>query len=101
MVMDRRALAGQPYQGDDREAAVGFGVQDVLAVVVGVALALLGGEQIGGAEVGREPPSDGLADIVDERAEACGEEAGGRIRGRGGHSRRVLPPTPSRPTTGC
>ncbi len=56
--MDLGLLARQPDQRDDREAAVPLGVQHVLPVAVGVALALFGGEQIRGAEHGSEQLAD-------------------------------------------
>lgn len=65
--MDGGLLAGQPHERDDREAAVRLGVQDVLPVPVGVALALLGGEQVGRAQM---------------RGETLADEVGGQVRGQ-------------------
>lgn len=70
--MDRGLLAGQPDQGDDGEAAILLGVQDVLAVARRVALALGGGEQrVGPVGVGAQV-----------RGEAFADQVGGEFRGQ-------------------
>jgi len=88
VVVDRRALPGQPDQGDDREAAARRDVQQVLGVVVGARDAMLGREPAVVGEQRAEPRADGVG-IVDESVyvrgeggEGMGRHAGPDARGR-------------------
>ena len=57
VVVDRGRLPGQPDQRHDRETAVLLRVQDVLAVVMGVRLALLRSQQVGVSQKRTQSPS--------------------------------------------
>jgi hypothetical protein len=89
VVVDARFLAGQPDQRDDGEAAVGFHVQDVLAVVVRVGFAVLGVQQCRIGEVAGEGFGDPCGDsgVVTARVHG-GADGADETSGGGGEQTR-------------
>jgi hypothetical protein len=72
VVVDRRALAGQPHERDDRQPAIRRDVQDVLAVVVGIGDAVLRGEPVVLGEQRGQAPADRVG-VVDEAVDVGAE----------------------------
>ena len=108
VVVDRRALAGQPHERDDREPAAWRDVQQVLGVVVGVAGAVLGGQPAVLGEQRAQARADGVG-VVDESVGVRGEVGQGIGRHAGSDARRHRTPvglltravTRRRPTGGA
>ena len=91
VVVDRRALAGEPDQRDDGQPAAVGHVQDVLAVAVAAADLVLRGEPAVLAQQRREPPRDRgrIADQADGVADEVGEGGGGHSPKTSQGARRI------------
>ena len=72
VVVDARDLAGAPDEADDRERVVGLDVQDVAAVGLGRAEALLGGQHVGAGQVQAKLLGDELCGVRPARARGDG-----------------------------
>ena len=91
--MDPRALPGSPDQPEDRERAVGLGVQHVADRPVGVTAALAGGQDGPVGEVRAEPVGDevrgaGPVGAHGDRLPHRRDEVSEHGYGRGGHDCR-------------
>ena len=99
VVMDRRALPGQPHERDDRQPPARRDVQKVLAIALLVGDAVLGGQPAVVREQRAEARADGVG--VVEEAVGVGDEVGQRVgRHAGSDARRRRCPVGLRTHTG-